>query len=117
MNPNCVDRRDSIVAPQALHLMNTGMVQELSEGFAQRIAQHAGTDPVRQIELAYWVALGRAPTDEEKDIGLGALRKLTLKWGEELAKAGKPDQGAAALKALTTYCHTIMNSAAFLYVD
>ena len=31
MNPNCLERRDSTVAPQALHLMNNGMVQQLAE--------------------------------------------------------------------------------------
>src|SRR5262249_1095161 len=28
MNPNCLERRDSTVAPQALYLMNNGMVQQ-----------------------------------------------------------------------------------------
>ena len=44
MNPNCIERRDSTVAPQALHLMNNGMVRELAEHFARaRAAGRPGT--------------------------------------------------------------------------
>ena len=115
MNPNCVERHDSIVAPQALHLMNTGMVHDLAGHFAQRVIQDAGTDPAKQIELVYQIALSRPPSDEENQVGLDALGKLIEKWAKQPGDAGKPE--AARLKALTTYCHTIMNSAAFLYVD
>jgi hypothetical protein len=115
MNPNCVERHESIVAPQALHLLNTGMVHDLAGHFAQRVIQEAGPDPAKQIELVYQMALSRPPSDEEKQVGLDALGKLVEKWSKQPGDAGKPE--AAGLKALTTYCHAIMNSAAFLYVD
>jgi mono/diheme cytochrome c family protein len=107
MNPNCVERRDSTVAPQALHLMNNGMILRLAEHFAQRVRQEVGTEPVRQIERAYWIALSRPPRAEEKEIGMNALRELSGKFAGDIA----------GHKALTTYCHALMNSAAFLYVD
>jgi mono/diheme cytochrome c family protein len=44
MNPNCVERRDSTVAPQALHLLNNGAVHNLAEHFARRVHREAGTD-------------------------------------------------------------------------
>jgi hypothetical protein len=117
MNPNCVDRRDSIVAPQALQLMNTGMVHELAEQFARRVIRNVGADQTKQVESIYWIAVGRPPGDEEKQLGLDSLDKLSHQWTKQLASAGKPDKDAVAFKALTTYCHAIMNSAAFLYVD
>jgi hypothetical protein len=117
MNPNCVERRESIVAPQALHLMNTGMVHNLAEDFAQRVNKHAGADPSKRIERVYLSALSCLPSDEEKQIGLSAMAKLTEQWTKQLADSGKADKEAAGLKALTTYCHTIMNSAEFLFVD
>ena len=46
MNPNCLDRRDSLVAPQALHFMNNGMVRQLAEAFAARVMEEAGDDPL-----------------------------------------------------------------------
>jgi hypothetical protein len=50
-------------------------------------------------------------------MGLDALVRLAEQWTNNLAEAGKTDRQVARLKALTTYCHAIMNSASFLYVD
>src|SRR5207253_2440040 len=67
MNPNCIERRGSTVAPQALYLMNNGMVYQLAEHFARRVCREAGADPAKQVERAYWIALSRPPGEEEKD--------------------------------------------------
>jgi hypothetical protein len=113
MNPNCVERRDSTVAPQALHLMNNGMVEQLAAAFAARVRSEAGTDPGRQVETTYLIALSRRPSREEKKLGVESLRKFSGEW----AAAGTIDREALRVKSLTAYCHAILNSAAFLYVD
>jgi mono/diheme cytochrome c family protein len=115
MNPNCLERHDSTVAPQALHLMNNGMVHELAGHFARRVQREAGDDPPNQVERVCWIALGRPPTKEEKAIGVDALIRLAEEWSKHPAGRGKPDE--ARLKALTTYCHAIVSSAELLYVD
>ena len=115
MNPNCIERRDSTVAPQALHLMNNGMVEQLAAEFAKRVRRDAGGYPARQVDAVYLIALGRSPTAEERKLGVEVLEKLADEWEKQLA--GKLDRDAAELKALATYCHAILNSAAFLYVD
>jgi mono/diheme cytochrome c family protein len=107
MNPNCVERRDSTVAPQALYLMNNAMVDELARAFGERVRREAGALPSRQVERAYAIALGRAPSEEERRIGVDALKSLEAVWAE----------GPDGFKSLTTYCHAILNSACFLYVD
>ncbi len=117
MNPNCLSRRDSTVAPQALHLLNNGMIDQLAEDFARRVIAEAGHEPADQVERVYLIALSRGASPEEKKIGADALRQLTDQWARHLTAAGRPDRDAARLKALSTYCHAIMNSAAFLYVD
>jgi mono/diheme cytochrome c family protein len=117
MNPNCVERRSSTVAPQALHLMNNGMVHHLAEQFARRVSREAGADPAKQVELVYLIALSRFPGEEEKAVGLEALRKLTTEWAKSRPASDKSGDDMAALQALTTYCHAIVNSAGFLYVD
>jgi len=109
MSPNCLERRHSTVAPQALHLLNNGMVRTLAEHFARRVRAEAGADAGKQVERAYLIALGRPPVDEEKRIGVEALAELAERWG-------KNDKDAKA-KALASYCHVMLNSAAFLYVD
>jgi hypothetical protein len=117
MSPNCLERRDSAVAPQALYLLNNGTIDLLAEHFAGRVRREAGAEPAKQVERAYLIALSRPPSAEERDVGVGALQKLSEEWEKHLAAAGKPDRDAARLKALATYCHALMNSAGFLYVD
>jgi hypothetical protein len=111
MNPNCLERRQSTVAPQALHLMNDGLVQRLAEQFAQRVWREVGGEPGRQVERAYRIALGRPPTAEEAQVGLEALATLTERWARH--RAGEN----AGREALTAYCHALLNSAGFLFVD
>jgi hypothetical protein len=117
MNPNCIERRDSTVATQALHLMNNGMVHHLAEQFALRVTREAGSDPVKQIERVYLIALSRFPSSEEKHIGLEGLGQLSNLWAKQVAVPGKTGHDAVGMKALTAFCHAIMNSAGFLYVD
>jgi hypothetical protein len=87
-------------------------VQRLAEDFARRVQREAGNEPLRQVDWIYLTALSRPPNEEEKQLGLLSLTQLTESWSKRLT-----EKDAASLKALTTYCHTILNSAAFLYVD
>ena len=45
MGPNCLERGESIVAPQALHLLNNAAVHELAGHFADRVLREAGAEP------------------------------------------------------------------------
>src|SRR5262249_42484759 len=101
------------VAPQALHLMNNAMVEQLAAEFAKRVLRDAGNDTAKQVEAVYLTALSRRPTADELKLGRAVLAKLADEW----MASGKLARDAAASKALATYCHAIMNSAAFLYVD
>lgn len=112
MGPNCLTRSVSVVSPQALLMMNNDQVRELAAAFADRVRsivdESTPCDPdcrATQIDTVYKLALNRQPSDEEKYIGIAALHTLKAEWqGDEHA-------------ALTTYCHTILNSAGFLYID
>lgn len=117
MNPNCIERRDSMVAPQALHLMNNGMVIELAEHFAARVLREADADPAKQIERVYLIALSRAPDDEERQIGLETLNQLRAHWTTQLSGNEPPQSDTVHSEAMAAYCHAIMNSASFLFVD
>jgi len=110
MNPNCVERRDSTVAPQALYLLNNDMVELIADFFASRVEREVGNYPATQVERVYLLALSRPPSKEEKLAGVEALRNLKEEWA-------KTHLRTASTKALATYCHAIVNSAAFMYVD
>jgi hypothetical protein len=111
MSPACLVRTQSNVAPQALHLLNNATVYEVANYFARRVEKEAGSEVNRQIEQAYWIALSRAPSEEEKRVAAEDLLKLE----QAAKKEGKGEQ--ASHDALTAFCHTILNSAAFLYID
>ncbi|MCS7467679.1 PSD1 and planctomycete cytochrome C domain-containing protein [Stieleria sp. ICT_E10.1] len=113
MGPNCLSRNVSTVSPQALMLMNNGRVRKLAAAMADRVetivcneARH-DEDSLDEttVETVYQLALSRSPSDRERTLGTEALQQLRSAWGNNPGKA------------LETYCHTILNSASFLYVD
>jgi hypothetical protein len=116
MIPNCIQRPNATVASQALHLLNDTMILKLAGEFAERVQREAGRETYRQVEKAYQIALSREPSDEEKQISLQTLTQLTEQWKRELGGEADKDNEAER-RALTNLCHTLINSAAFLYVD
>ena len=110
MSPNCTERTDSTVSTQALFLMNNAQVHAWAGALAQRVENAAGPDPAARIETMYWIVLSRPPTDEERDLNLSAWTKLT-------ESPSRNDATTTPRAALTKLCHTVLNSAAFLYID
>jgi len=127
MIPNCVQRPNSTVASQALHLLNNGMVREIAGDYAAAIVREIPNDRYRQIERVYQTALSRNPTPEETQLALETLDKLTTQWETQLASAAdsketdskktESDERSAEARALANFCHIILNSAEFLFVD
>lgn len=105
MGPNCLTRSVSTVSPQSLMLMNNRHVRDLAGAFAERVRRLAPANMVQQIQLIYQLALSRRPNEREQQAGVNALKGLTSLSPND---PGRP---------LETYCHTILNTAAFLYVD
>ena len=119
MNPNCVKRGQSVVSSQALHLMNSDLARENARFMAGRIADAAGEDPRAQIERAYLLALARRPTGDELHSAHSTLQQLQAQWLKALEadRPAEPVATRARWLALATLCHTLMNSAEFLYID
>jgi hypothetical protein len=116
MNPNCLQRRDSTSVSQALHLMNNGMVYRLAQAFAHRVRREAGDDPARQVAQVHLIAFGRPPVAQEQSLGVKALSDFAAGWSRQ-RRQGKEETAEPAQEALVTYCHAILNAAAFLYID
>ncbi len=119
MNPNCVQRGQSVVSSQALHLMNSDLVRENARFMAGRIADVVGDNPDAQIERAYLLALARKPTADEFRLARETMERLTPEWTRKLEaeKPAEPVASRARWLALATVCHTLMNSAEFIYLD
>jgi hypothetical protein len=115
MSPNCVERPESTVSLQALYLMNNGMVRQLAGSLASRVRHEAGADPRKEVESVYWIALSRPPGAEERKDSLDALGKLRKL--EKNASGGSVTDEIADQRALAKLCHTVFNSASFIYID
>jgi len=115
MNPNCVERTNSTIVTQPLHLLNNAMVYDLAGHFAERVALEASADPAGQVENAWMLALNRPPSNDEIASGVSALTELTEEWRQSLAESGS--KAVPEEKALADFCHTLINSAGFLYLD
>jgi hypothetical protein len=71
-------RTVSTVPTQALALLNDPFVIRQAQLFADRLKQDAGDDPVKQIDLAYRIALTRPPSETEAALALHAVRTRSL---------------------------------------
>ena len=76
---SCARRDSSTHAPQALELLNGRLSNDLARAFAIRLQQDAGRDPGRTVDLAFHLALGRAPSPQERQRSVEFLRDAPLR--------------------------------------
>ena len=88
-------RNESLSAIQALALLNNGFMTTQAVEFAARVAREAGDDADAQVDRAFRIAFGRAPTDEERGVLLELLRS----------------------HGLSAVCRTLVNLNEFTFVD
>jgi hypothetical protein len=101
-------RNRTMVAPQALFLMNGQLLRNSARILAKKLWDETGAgDEKRFVRKAYAEILGRFPSADELRSGLSYL-------AESGAEPAGPE---AKTMALTTYCQALMCSSQFLYVD
>jgi hypothetical protein len=108
----------SIVAPQALALLNNDFVHAQSAALAERVRREAPGDETAQIDRAWWLALGRPPRAGELAAAVAHLKTQRENLARPPAADAKPpadDQLSAA--ALASLCHVLVNLNEFIYVD
>jgi DNA-binding transcriptional MerR regulator len=89
-------RRESSTHPlQALELLNGKLSNRLAEALAERLVRECGNDPKKQVDRAFLLAAGRAPTAREREVALEFLRSQSLR----------------------EYALAMFNLNAFMYVD
>jgi hypothetical protein len=81
LQTSCSRRETSTHAPQALELLNGALANELAEAFAERLARETASreEAAEVVERAYWLALGRAPTQRERELSLEFLSEPPLR--------------------------------------
>ena len=119
MTPNCPERRRSNVATQALHMMNGTITWDLARFMAGRIIDEAPADLNRQIDLVYRRAYSRPASADESAAARDAISSFARQWPERLERdrSEAPRAATAHWLALANFCHAILNSAEFSYLD
>lgn len=67
---SCFRRESSTHAPQALELLNGQISNELSKRLAKRIRTVAGQDLRERVAVGFQLALGRGPSEEERQAAI-----------------------------------------------
>lgn len=104
-------RNSTVVAPQALYLMNNEFVRQQATAFAERIVQHSGDDR-EKIRFAYLWAWGRLPNDAE-------IQRATAYLQAYNAALSNSENDAAKRRSLTwaSWCQTLLAANEFLYLN
>jgi mono/diheme cytochrome c family protein len=92
---SCARRNESIVAPQALSLLNSSLTVEASRALAGRVQREAGEDLAKQVNRAFALALQRAPAPDERRACMELVRQ----------------------RSLAELCRALLNLNEFIYVD
>ena len=116
---SCPSRDVTTVAPQALWGLNNQSVFRQAAHFAGRVIKEAGGKTTDQIDRAWQIALGRAPTAEEMQSAQQLLSALEQQKQEPLADL--PDTlrsvDPARSHSLTKLCLSLFNLSEFAFVD
>lgn len=105
-------RATTIVASQALYLMNSPFVLEQSRHFAQSLLDNAGMEDAARLRSAYLRALGRSPSPAESARLLDYLKRYEAALSES-----EPDAAKRRLAAWQSLCQILFASNEFIYLN
>ncbi|HKB03885.1 MAG TPA: DUF1553 domain-containing protein, partial [Gemmataceae bacterium] len=104
-------RASTVVAPQALYLMNSPFVQAQARAFADSLLKQPGDDAGR-VRRAYLRAYGRPATDGE----VAEAGEHIARYEAALAGAEK-DVSKRRPRAWQSFCQVLFAGSEFVYVD
>lgn len=104
------DRAVTTIAPQALMMLNSEFVMQSADALAARLL--AQVDPVDQrLTSLYSIALGRQPTNEERQADQSLLHQLEQTFAPRFT-----DPVQRTRRSWSVLCQVILASNEFLYV-
>lgn len=98
------DRDATVVAPQALFMMNGTVALRHSKVMAQRLLALPGADDAARIREAYELALSRPPSPEEIDLALSFLGRIGAKQTDKTL-------------IWQSFCKGLLGSNEFIYLN
>ena len=103
-------RNSTVVAPQALLMMNSDLVMDSASSMAL-ILREQGTDDTERVQMAYERTLGRPPSSEETQRAIAFVGELT---SQSIGAAGV--DGVGRQQAWAAFCQSLFASNEFIYV-
>ena len=98
-------RNATVVAPQALLMMNSDLVMDSADAFSQRLKEHSNDDAAR-VQFAVELAFGRKPTESES-------RRAIEFVGQTSNEAKHND---TQQQVWSVWCQSLMASNEFIYL-
>jgi hypothetical protein len=99
------DRESSVVAPQALFMMNSSVMLQHSRKMADGLLARADMDDAARVREAYERALSRPATPLEIDQALSFVARAQQEWKGDKAKAWQ------------SFCKSLLASNEFIYLN
>jgi hypothetical protein len=112
MHNSCSRRLTTTTAPQALLLLNGELAQGHARAWAERLRARHGDDPRAIVRAGYRAAWCRPADDDEVKLALRFLQRQAREHHE----AGVAVEEARSA-ALADFCHALVNTNEFVYVD
>ncbi|MBT4692309.1 MAG: DUF1553 domain-containing protein [Planctomycetaceae bacterium] len=115
---NCTRRNQSTVPLQALSLLNSDLVVNAAEAFADRVLLESPQDPLGYAFMA--VTGRRADAEQLEGMSEFILRQsdIYLRGGQvEQKNATEQELKEASRSALVDFCHVLLSSNEFAYID
>jgi hypothetical protein len=100
-------RTNTNVAPQALFAMNSEFGFQHARKLAEMLLAMQDVTAGKRIEAGYLRILNRAPSSAEMDAALTYINKYEAKYGKQ----------SPELEAWQSFCHILLSSNEFLYLD
>ena len=100
------DRDSTVVAPQALFMMNSSVMLKHSRKMAESLLARADLTTISAIREAYERALSRPPTPQEIDQALTFVARMETRM-----------EGRSRTKAWQSFCKSLLASNEFVYVN
>ncbi|WP_299462163.1 DUF1553 domain-containing protein, partial [uncultured Gimesia sp.] len=105
------DRSSTTVAPQALFLLNSHLVEDASQRMADTILNQTALSPEQKLQQLILKAYGRSPSKMEINRLLQFLDEM-----ERDLQSEEPDSVKRINRAWQVFCQSIFASSEFIYL-
>ena len=106
------NRDATVVAPQALFMMNGSVVIQHTEKMASALLEQDHLDDAARLSSAYEKIFARLPDQNETDRALTFLHRIDATLNER-----EPDAARRRVRSWQTLCQALISSSEFLYLD